>query len=161
MTYSPVIPCLAFAFLANLLFFSGSALAKDALEGPIPATIERVIDGDTLEVLVHIWLGQEVRVAVRLAGVDAPERRARCEAEQALATAATAFLQRLEGNPVVLTHITRGKFAGRVLADVHHVDVGDLGAALIGEGMARVYDGGRRASWCPQPIALGQTIPDQ
>jgi len=47
------------------------------------------------------------------------------------------------------------------LADVHHGDLGDLGAALIGQGMARVYDGGRRASWCPQPIALGQTIPDQ
>jgi len=161
MAYLPSILCFAVAFLTNLLFLSGGALAKEVLEGPISATIERVIDGDTLEVLAHIWLGQEVRVAVRLDGVDAPERRARCEAEQTLATAATVFLRRLEGSPVVLTHITRGKFAGRVLADVHHGDLGDLGAALIGQGMARVYDGGRRASWCPQPIALGQTIPDQ
>lgn len=136
-------------------------MAKEVLEGPISATLARVIDGDTVEVVAHIWLGQEIRVAVRLHGIDAPERRARCEAEQVLATAATAFLQKLEGSQIVLTQITRGKFAGRVLADVHHVDLGDLGDALVGEGMARVYEGGSRVSWCSEPFVTGLTILDR
>ena len=45
-----------------------------AFKGPVAATVERVIDGDTIEVKAQIWIDQELRVAVRLAGVDAPER---------------------------------------------------------------------------------------
>ena len=49
------------------------ASAEDVLPGPIPATIERVVDGDTIDVRARIWLGQEIVVRVRLAGLDAPE----------------------------------------------------------------------------------------
>jgi micrococcal nuclease len=31
--------------------------AKDVLEGPVMAQVLRVIDGDTIEVAAHLWLG--------------------------------------------------------------------------------------------------------
>ena len=55
-------------------------LAKESLAGPVPATVERVIDGDTLVVRARIWHGQEIIVRVRLANVDTPElSRSACE----------------------------------------------------------------------------------
>jgi hypothetical protein len=32
--------------------------AKESLAGPVPATVERVIDGDTLEIRARIWLAK-------------------------------------------------------------------------------------------------------
>ncbi|MEL7029946.1 MAG: nuclease, partial [Pseudomonadota bacterium] len=83
--------------LAGLVFGYGAAWAVDAaaagLDGPVPAQVERVIDGDTIAVRALIWLDHEISVRVRLAGIDAPEgARADCPAEKARAEAATAFL---------------------------------------------------------------------
>lgn len=152
---------LSFSSLIFLCGPSGTLWAKEVLEGPIPATIARVIDGDTLEVLAHIWLGHEVRVVVRIAGIDAPEKRGRCLQERVLAVAATDYLAEFEGAQIFLTQVTTGKFAGRVLAHVHHADEGNLGQALIGVGLARTYDGGQRDDWCAQIMARGTATPGQ
>jgi endonuclease YncB( thermonuclease family) len=100
-------------------------------------------------VRVAIWLGQELRVLVRIRGVDAPEMRGRCPAEKARAEDAAAALRELvsEGT-VLLTRIEGEKYFGRVLADVATPDGSDLAAALIAGGHARAYDGGARRSWC-------------
>ncbi len=125
-----------------------TAMAAEILPGPIPATLIRVIDGDTVEVRARIWLGQQVQVAVRLAGIDAPELRGKCPAERAQAEAAAAHLQPLEGTAISLTNVMNDKFGGRVQANLHHVEMGALGASLLNAGLARPYDGGRRGSWC-------------
>ena len=129
--------------------------AGEALAGPVPALVTAVVDGDTLEVRARIWLGQELTTRVRLAGIDAPEARSDCLRERALAIRARAFLSaRLDpaGDgapaPVRLRDIRNGKFAGRVLARVESAAGLDLGRALLAAGLARAYDGGRRAPWC-------------
>jgi len=130
----------------------GSAPATERLGGPVPAQVVRVIDGDTIQVRARIWLDQEVETRVRLDGVDAPELKARCARERALAVQARAFLdQRLAapGAPVFLSDIRYGKYAGRVLARVRDARGADLAEALIAAGLARPYAGKRRASWCP------------
>src|SRR4030088_3316352 len=92
-------------------------LAADALAGPVTATVERVVDGDTIEVRAAIWLGQTLIVRVRIDGVDAPELEARCAEERKLALAARDFLaRRLQGVPVKLTHVVYDKYGGRVRA---------------------------------------------
>ena len=60
-------------------------LHRQSVPGPVPAKVLRVIDGDTLMVRARIWIGQEIEIKVRLAGVDAPELRAKCERERILA----------------------------------------------------------------------------
>ncbi len=132
----------------------GALGAADRLAGPLPAQVVSVLDGDTLEVRVHIWLGQDLNTRVRLAGIDAPELKGKCDRERDLAQRARAYLlARLEpaaagAGMVRLREVRYGKFAGRVLARVETWDGTDLGQGLLAAGLARPYDGRRRASWC-------------
>ncbi|MGB0750188.1 MAG: thermonuclease family protein [Magnetospiraceae bacterium] len=108
----------------------------------------RVYDGDTFTADATPWPKVTIRVSVRLRGVDTPELRGKCEAEKAKARAARdALKELLQSAPVTITNIERGKYAGRVVADVW---AGDVNAAevLIAEGLGRPYDGGKRVGWC-------------
>jgi len=123
-------------------------LAAEALAGPVAANVERVVDGDTIEVKAAIWLGQTLIIRVRIDGVDAPELEARCPEERKLALAARDFLvRRLQGVPVKLSHVVYDKYGGRVRADVADA-AGDIGHALLEAGLVRPYHGERRESWC-------------
>jgi len=123
-----------------------AAGAEETLAGPVPATLIRVIDGDTLLVRARVWLDIDVVTRVRLRGVNAPELRARDEAERARAEAARAFLAGLaEGARLTLTEIGPDKYGGRVVARVA-AGAEDVGAALLAGGHARAMGPrGRRA----------------
>ncbi len=108
----------------------------------------RVIDGDTFEASASIWLDQEISIRVRIAGIDAPELRARCDAERRGAEAARAYLaRRLEGGAVTLSAVRYDKYGGRVDAVVADSG-GDIARAMLRARLARAYDGGRRDGWC-------------
>ena len=131
--------------------------AGEVLDGPITAVVLRVIDGDSIAVRARVWLGQDIEVVVRIAGIDAPERRGACAAEQRWAERSRAFLaERLTGGHVVLSDVPNGKYAGRVVAKVSGPAVADWGSLLVDQGLARPYDGGRRSSWCAPEVAAGQ-----
>jgi micrococcal nuclease len=114
-----------------------------------PAEVLRVIDGDTFEARVRIWPGMDVTTKVRLRGIDAPEMRARCEDERAMALAARAALARLLAQGSVgVTGVGQDKYGGRVDADVSTAGTPDVSAAMLDGGYARPYAGGKRQSWC-------------
>jgi len=99
-----------------------------------------VVDGDTF------WMNG---VKIRIADIDAPETHPpRCARERELGFAATRRLQQLlNSGPVTLTSIDRDEDRyGRKLRNVR-VNGSDVGAELVGEGLARWYAGGRRP-WC-------------
>lgn len=140
---------MVFAAGAALCLLAGVSYASDRLPGPVAAQVVRVVDGDTILVKAHIWLGQEVETSVRLIGIDTPELKGRCEAERQKAEAARNFLAtRLDGQSVQLFDVLTDKYGGRVLARVQDGQGGDIAEALIKAGFARRYDGGRRESWC-------------
>lgn len=115
--------------------------------GPYPARVERVVDGDTLVVVVEVWPELTVRARLRLAGIDAPELRAPAACERRLAEAARAeALAWVARGPVAVTLTDRDKY-GRALGRVHR-DGADLAETLMAAGLARPYDGGRRRPWC-------------
>mgnify|MGYP000957524916 CR=1 FL=1 len=122
--------------------------AADTVDGPLRADVLRVIDGDSLEIRARVWLGLDVTVQVRVRGLDAPELRARCPDERARAEEARARLAALAGPEVVLVAIEEDKFGGRVTADVENATGANLAEAMIGAGLGRRYDGGKRAGWC-------------
>ena len=100
-----------------------------------------VVDGDT------IWLDG---IKIRVADIDAPETHPpHCAAEADLGNRATLRLQQLlnEG-PITLEQPGRDEDRyGRKLRIL--VRQGrSLGDVLIGEGLARPYQGGPRAGWC-------------
>ncbi len=161
---SGLIAVLAFvlAFIPNTVSVAGDGtqlaspgpvpLHRASVPGPVPATVLRVIDGDTLMVRARIWIGQEIEIKVRLSGVDAPELRGKCESERILARQARDLVAAsIAGGEVSLHAVQYGKFAGRVLARVETSAGDDLGTALLDSGLGRPYRGKRRQGWCAPP----------
>ena len=114
-----------------------------------PAEVLRVFDGDTFEARVRIWPGHDVTTKVRLRSIDTPEMKARCEDERVMANAARDMLVRLlaEGT-VAISQVGLDKYGGRVDAEVSTAKTADVGKALVGAGLARNYNAGKRQSWC-------------
>lgn len=111
------------------------------LAGPVSARVLRIVDGDTIVVRANIWLGQHIDVAVRLAGIDAPELHSRCTVTRHRAWRARNLLRHLvAGTTVLLHHVRRGKYAGRVIANVHTPDGERVGAMLLAAGLAEPYN---------------------
>lgn len=120
--------------------------------GTYAAEVTRIIDGDTVEARVAVWMGQDVVTKVRLRGIDAPEIRAACGPERDKAIAARDTLAKLVGTrPVTLAEIGPDKYFGRVVAKVLTADGRDAGAVLVADGLARAYGGKRREGWCAIP----------
>jgi len=141
------------ASLVSWLFailISIPATAAEVLTGPVSAIVLNVIDGDTIAVQARIWLGQVIETRVRLAGIDTPELRGRCEAERALAARARDRLtEQLTGGQVILTEIRYGTYAGRVVARISTSETSDIAGTLIAAGLAQPYGGrGPRPDWC-------------
>jgi len=142
---------LAFLALLSVLVATPAPVSRsrEILAGPIPARLLRVIDGDTIAVSARIWLGQAVETLVRVDGVDTPELKGKCAAERQLARRARDFVTEfLSQGGVTLRNIQYGKFAGRVVSRVLNGAGHDLTAALIAEGLGRIYAGRKRGSWC-------------
>ncbi len=114
--------------------------------------LERVVDGDTID--VNIDLGFQVwhKARVRMLGIDTPESRTRNLEEKALGLASKARLKELLKGKKVKIECSKekGKF-GRVLAIVWTVDKEgkeiDINSQLIEEGHARPYFGGKKEAW--------------
>jgi endonuclease YncB( thermonuclease family) len=123
--------------------------ARPAGRAVHPADVLRVLDGDTFEARVHVWPGLDVTTKVRLRGIDAPELKAKCSEERAKAEAArNALTAILAQGEVGISQVGLDKFGGRVDATASTKTTPDVSAALLQAGMARSYDGGRRAGWC-------------
>lgn len=107
----------------------------------------RVIDGDTVEARVHVWMGQEVVTRFRLNSIDAPELTGACAAERDLAECARLRLAALAGGQdVTLVDIRPDKYFGRVAGRLLMAGGKDAGNRLMAEGLART--GTRRFNWC-------------
>jgi len=83
------------------------------------ATVDRVVDGDTVDLIVDLGFGIMVKERFRLEGINAPESRTRNLTEKALGVAATEFLETMlteMNGPLVITtkKDKKGKF-GRYL----------------------------------------------
>lgn len=118
----------------------------------------KVVDGDTVEVLIHLWLGQEVITRVRLLGIDAPEIAGACGPERVQAVAARDGPAALVGEgPVTLVDLRPDKYFGRVVGRLLTGAGDNAGAMLIREGLARPYAGGRRQGWCVLPALMPTT----
>ena len=115
--------------------------------------INRVVDGDTIDVTIDLGFDLYKKERVRVAGVDTPEKRTRDKEEKELGLDATAWLkEKLDGalrgddELIIRTELVGGvgKY-GRLLGWLY---VGDddlsLNELMITEGYAWAYDGGTK-----------------
>ena len=117
--------------------------------GPYRADVIRVTDGDTVKVAVHIAPGHIWTVGVRVDGVDTPETmRPACAQERVAGRAATEFVREwLMGRAIVVDGVREDKYGGRVIGSILRGSE-SLADALIANGHARPYHGGKRTGWC-------------
>ena len=115
--------------------------------------IKKVLDGDTIDVIIDLGFDLAKTERVRIAGVDTPEKRTRNLEEKALGIDATEWLKdKLEGaidgddDLVIRTELVGGvgKY-GRLHGWLY---IGDsdlsLNEQMITEGYAWAYDGGKK-----------------
>jgi endonuclease YncB( thermonuclease family) len=116
------------------------------------AKIIRVSDGDTI-VIAAPFLPAPLKpeLAVRIFGVDTPEKghRAQCPQENERALVASKYTSQLiaQGGKIQVTLYAWDKFGGRVLGDII-VNGQSVRAGLIQNGLAREYYGDAKQSWC-------------
>ena len=115
--------------------------------------INKVLDGDTIDVTIDLGFDLYKKERVRVAGVDTPEKRTRNLEEKALGIDATNWLkEKLEstingdGELSVRTELVGGvgKY-GRLLGWLYIDDSEvSLNEQMIDEGYAHAYDGGTK-----------------
>ena len=113
------------------------------------AKVVRVVDGDTLDLMVDLGFSIHHKIRVRLNGVNTPESRTRDLAEKALGLKANDYVvDWLDGHPEIVLETSKdkaGKF-GRILATIW--SDGEMTACLnkdlIDSGNAVEYFGGKR-----------------
>ena len=115
--------------------------------------IVKVLDGDTIDVLIDLGFDLYKKERVRIAGVDTPEKRTRDLEEKELGIHATNWMkdkltETIKGDEelIIRTELKggTGKY-GRVLGWLY-VGEGDisLNEQMITEGYAWAYDGGTK-----------------
>ena len=116
------------------------------------AKIIRVSDGDTIVISApYLPAPLKPELAVRVYGVDTPEKghRAQCATEAAAAERASKWTQQLvtTGKKHQVILYKWDKFGGRVIGDIV-VDGQSVRRGLIANGHAREYYGDAKQSWC-------------
>ena len=105
------------------------------------AHVGRVVDGDTVDVMIDLGFDIWTKQRVRLLGIDAPESRTRDLEEKERGLAATDWLTDRIGDEVltlVTEYDSRGKF-GRVLG-TFYLDGVNINEEMIEAGHAEVYE---------------------
>lgn len=138
-------------FLIILALLALPAAAADRYSG----TVVRVIDGDTLLVVVPGWPELFNPARIRVYGIDTPESRrgrkgARCEIERTLGKHAKAVVARLlpSGAKVALQWMGKHDRYGRPIMRVFLADGRNLGRTLIEQHLAREYQGKAKPDYC-------------
>ena len=121
------------------------------------AVVDRVVDGDTIDVTIDLGFSVWKKMRVRMEGINTPESRTRDLEEKERGLAAKARLQEVleyNDNHCILKVSGLGKF-GRALATVHvrslspiatesSMTLINVNKQLIEEGHAVAYYGGKR-----------------
>ena len=127
-----------------------AALAEKTFGSVTIAEVTSIYDGDTFRANIPDYppiIGQHM--GIRINGVDTPEMRGKCEQENVLARKAKQYTVTMlrSAKTIELRNMQRGKYF-RIVAEVY-ADGQSVGDGLVREGLAVVYDGGKKVKdWC-------------
>ena len=113
------------------------------------AAVLRVVDGDTVDMLIDCGFSTFRKERVRLYGIDAPESRTRDKEEKKRGLAAKARLQELIKNTkkkiIIKTELDKKGKYGRILGVLWDENKRkNFNTLLVAEGHAVKYKGGKK-----------------
>ena len=110
-------------------------------------SIDRVVDGDTIDISIDLGFDLTKKERVRLAGIDTPEKRTKDQKEKEMGYQATEFLEMhlMEATKLTVRTEKDGKF-GRMLGWLYKTDEDtmSINQIMIDKGYAWAYDGGTK-----------------
>lgn len=115
------------------------------------AKVDRVVDGDTIDLTISLGFDIYIKERVRLFGVDTPETRTRNKKEKEAGLRAKAYVKGLlEGEEIEISTEEKGKF-GRYLAIIYkELEDGtklNVNRQLVDKGLALEYFGEKKKEW--------------
>ena len=110
-------------------------------------SVDRVVDGDTIDISIDLGFNLTKKERVRLAGIDTPEKRTKNPKEKEMGYQATEFLEMhlMEASKLTVKTEKEGKF-GRMLGWLYKSenDTTSINQIMIDKGYAWAYDGGTK-----------------
>ena len=110
-------------------------------------SVDRIVDGDTIDISIDLGFDLTKKERVRLAGIDTPEKRTKNEKEKEMGYQATEFLEMhlMEATKLTVRTEKEGKF-GRMLGWLYKTDedTTSINQIMIDKGYAWAYDGGTK-----------------
>ena len=109
------------------------------------ATLVKIVDGDTVDVLIDLGFNTTKKERVRLLGIDTPESATKDLAEKKLGLEAKEYITQwfVKNTPFRLQTTKDDKY-GRILGVFTGLDGKTLNTRLVDEGYAWAYDGGTK-----------------
>tara|TARA_B100000809_G_C14879005_1_gene438458 strand:- start:292 stop:711 length:420 start_codon:yes stop_codon:yes gene_type:complete len=121
--------------------------------------VKRVVDGDTVDVVIDLGFDIHYSSRVRLYGIDTPESRTRNKDEKVRGLMSKEYLidALSKGQVVIKTYRDKkGKF-GRVLGEMY-VDDSSINLRMVDEYLAVKYEGQNKADIEKEHILNRQTL---
>lgn len=112
------------------------------------ANVDRVIDGDTIDVTLDLGFDIQMKGRIRFHGINAPESRTRDAVEKEAGLASKRYVEdwisAQENSVIIQTSLDdRGKF-GRILGRILSSEGDCLNDEMVSLGHATPYEGGKR-----------------
>ena len=136
--------------LLYLTFIILFLIVTNVLAETYSTKIERVIDGDTVEINIPCLPESLQKMKVRLKNIDTPEIHGKCDNEKYKAEIAKQVLiEKLQNKVVELKNCEPDKYF-RLNCEIIYDGVKNISSDMIINGYGVVYQGERKShSWCP------------
>ena len=111
------------------------------------SSVDRVVDGDTVDVIIDLGFDLTKKERVRLAGIDTPESRTRDLEEKAMGLEAKDHLTgMLEGADRLIVRTEKDGKYGRMLGWFYKNEDAkySINETMVAQGYAWEYDGGKK-----------------
>lgn len=109
--------------------------------------VDRVVDGDTIDIAIDLGFSLHYKTRVRLSGIDTAEKNTEL-GKQVKEYVKSA----LEGKSFRIQTTKPDKY-GRILGELFLPDNTSFNKSLIEKGLAKSYDGGTKTVWKEDELA--------
>ena len=113
--------------------------------------VERVVDGDTIDIAIDLGFSLHYKTRVRLSGIDTAEKNTE------LGKQTKEYVKGvLEGKSFRIQTTKPDKY-GRILGELFLADNTSFNKSLIEKGLAKSYDGGTKTVWKESELNVEKT----
>lgn len=113
--------------------------------------VERVVDGDTIDIAIDLGFSLHYKTRVRLSGIDTAEKNTE------LGKQTKEYVKGvLEGKSFRIQTTKPDKY-GRILGELFLPDNSSFNKSLIEKGLAKSYDGGTKTLWKESELNVEKT----